>query len=208
METTYYLPVAGTDHPDDPWVVDSESPHTRFMRRNGFEPLRRSDGQPWKWRATMQGLWWQGIKVWKEDAESFANFMAMRPYWARIAFGHSHGGQLPIIACAKGLKLRALVTIGTPVRFDVDAEAAVKNIGTWVHVYDVDKDKIQSLRRTLGQLGDWRVSFERRFLLPGVQNIGLHGIDHSLMVRDESTFHHWVDDGILDVVRTSSSEPR
>jgi len=204
METIAYLPIAGTDAKDDPWVVDGLSPHTRFMRARGFEPIRNGYGEPWEWSTALNGLWWTGKAIWREDARRLHTFLSNIPYEHRNVIAHSHGGQLAIMACASGLKIRTLTTLGTPVRNDVGVEAAHKNIGFWQHVYDVDRDWMQTVQRAperLGQLADWRVSTERRFLLPGVQNHGMVGISHSRLVRDETAFHEWDDKSLLSLIR-------
>lgn len=74
---------------------------------------------------------------------------------------HSHGGNLPYIAAASlGLRINVLVTVSTPIRWDVlgvgrpgDGEKAKKMIGRHIHIYS-RADRIQQA----GQAGDGVVS--------------------------------------------------
>lgn len=202
----YYLPIAGTHSQQDGWVVDNHDPFTLMMHANKFVPLRRADGLAWNWSTQLQGLWFlTGSKVWYRTAVDLAQFLQDVPYEARNLIAHSHGGQPAIIAAAFGLRLRTLTTVGTPRRRDVPAEQARPNIGYWQHIHDQGRDWIATLRR-LGQIGDGTFSRERRFLIPGVTNIGVKGIGHSAVLRDPEAIKMWETQGWLEAIRCFDQE--
>jgi hypothetical protein len=94
---------------------------------------------------------------------------------------HSHGGNLPYIAAAKlGLRINVLVTVSTPIRWDVlgpgklgDGDLARKNIGRHIH-YRSRGDRIQMA----GQAGDGVVSLS-----------GDHPFADENIVQEESCGH-------------------
>lgn len=123
------------------------------------------------------------------------------PFADRNVIAHSHGGQVALFCAARGVPIRTLTTVGTPVRHDVPAAAARKRVLFWQHIYDKHCDWVQKL----GQLADGKVSTERRFRLSGVQNHGLAGISHSKVLRDERYLHYWRVNGWLANVRTAGA---
>lgn len=202
---TRYLPLAGTHSRTDGWVIDDGDPFTLMMRRNRFVPIRQADGSPWNWSTKLQGLFWTGTKDWYRYAVLLAAFLETIPYADRNLIAHSHGGQLPLIAASSGTRIRTLTTVGTPRRKDIPAQHALPQIGFWQHIYDMDRDVIATMKHHLGlgQVGDGAISFERRFLLPGVVNIGVKDIGHSSVLRDAVHMRKWETDGWLDAIRIS-----
>lgn len=73
---------------------------------------------------------------------------------------HSHGGNLPYIACsAYGLHINVLVTVSTPIRWDVlkvHGEKARQNIGHHIHYWS-EGDEIQAA----GEAGDAHLGWVR-----------------------------------------------
>jgi hypothetical protein len=198
-----YLPIAGTWGQDDGWVIDNADPFTCELARYGLEPLRRIDGTPlFNWPAKLSGLPFLRRKYWQQWGLTLGHTLIRLPYIDRNLIAHSHGGQLAIIAAANGVKIRTLTTIATPRRKDVPAEIAVNNIGYWQHVFDPKKDWTATvghrIRRTLGQLGDGDVSLERRFLIPGIQNIGIPKVSHSNLFHDPTMLHWLADAALID----------
>ncbi len=73
---------------------------------------------------------------------------------------HSHGGNLPYIAAAMGLRINCLATISTPIRMDVlnrFGPEARANIGYHVHYYSDD-----DFTQMLGGAGDGHIGLIRK----------------------------------------------
>jgi hypothetical protein len=203
-----YIPVAGTWAKNDDWVLNNYGPFTQFMSQNGLHPVRKVDGTPWDWSTKLTGLWWQSKKVWVDASVDLATFLNTIPFPDRNVIAHSHGGQVSILTAASGVKIRTLTTIGTPVRSDIPANEAVKNIDFWQHIYDAKWDIMGTLKRySLGKIGDGSISFNRWFKIPGVTNISIKDISHSTILRDPLQFHIWLDYGIIISIKQGSDVP-
>ena len=198
---TCYLPVNGTWAADDGWVNDPRDPFALFMASQQFHPIRTGLGKPWTWSGRLNGFlfsWWQND--WKEAADSLEFMLTQVEYEHRNIIAHSHGGQPAILLAARGFAIRSLTTMATPRRHDIPAEEAVHHIGMWQHVYDSKRDFTATLRR-MGGIGDGKLSTERRFLIPGVTNVGIGNISHSKMLHDPVCFTLWLEHGLLDRIR-------
>lgn len=179
-----YLCLAGTFGRYHDWAHNMDSPFQQAVQKLGGEPIRQSDGSLYSWSGKLNGLLWTGIKDWEQEADVVAQLLATVPYEDRIVFAHSHGGQIPIILTANGFRLRTLTTIATPYRPNLHPTESARNIGFWQHVYDPEKDSTATAHRRLLQRfglgglggGGW---FERRFMIPGVLNVGIPGARHS-----------------------------
>lgn len=197
MPSTRYLPIAGTWAWNDAWCMRDDSPFALMMAREGFAPLRAQDGRRFRWSTALDGLFGDD-RHWLAGTDALYYFLQTVPLEHRNFIAHSHGGQLPLHLASQGVQIRSLITVGTPKRADVDSEAAAKNIGTWLHIYDLKRDWIQ----WLGQVGDKQLNAERSFRIPRVVNHPLTGIGHSKILRDERFLHYWTANGWLDVLRT------
>jgi hypothetical protein len=198
---TFYVPVNGTWAADDGWVTSLNDPFSIFMASQHFHPVRLPEDTPWTWSGRLNGFLfsrWQ--QDWQEASESLGLMLGALPYEHRNLIAHSHGGAVAVLLAARGFPIRSLTTIGTPRRFDIHAEEAANHIGLWQHVYDSKRDWTATLRR-LGGIGDGKVSTERRFLIPGVLNVGIGNISHSKMLLDPECFHLWIEHGLLDRIR-------
>ncbi len=92
------------------------------------------------WNTKLDGLVGKNAH-WDSAAGRLVNVCPENP----IIIAHSHGGQLPIIAAANGLRIKSLVTLGTPVRKDMPYKEAKANIGFWTHIYGNRRDYMQLL---------------------------------------------------------------
>jgi pimeloyl-ACP methyl ester carboxylesterase len=192
----YYLPVAGTNGWRDGWVVDDTHPHPRMMRSEGFEPIRLRGGRPVRWASFLDGLIGDD-EIWEAGSDVVTLVLERLPFEHRNVIGHSHGGNIVLKAAARGLQLRSLTTVGTPVRSDCMPELAATNIQSWQHIYDRRCD----LMGTLGKLGGGSGVTQRAFLIPGVQNHPLDGIGHSKILRDAKFMHYWTTNNWLQFIR-------
>jgi hypothetical protein len=95
--------------------------------------------------------------------------------WRPVSvIAHAHGGNVALYAAQQGLRIETLVTLGTPVRREMDAVAAQArpNMRRWVHVYS-DSDPAQ----IAGALFDGRLGIYRKF--PLAENILEPRVGHS-----------------------------
>lgn len=128
----------------------------------------------------------------------------------RNVLAHSYGGNVVFYACAEGLKLRTLITFGTPVRADMIpvVRRARPNIGRWIHVIDMGNDDWN--RR--GNFGDGKVDLpwnpKEQWLDPETKtDLADHtddvdGIAHSRVLNEPRLFHHFVEHGWVTFLRT------
>lgn len=203
---TRFISVLGTHGwPDDPsrewwWPGDAHtapSPLCQFLAGHGILPARPD--RPMKWSGDVDGIPGSG-KDWEAGAESLTYYAECLPYELRNVIAHSHGGQVALLAAADGLKLRSLIMVGTPVRKDIEkfiAPLAVRNIGRVLHITDAQWDAWG----LLGGLFDFRLSFRRHFLVPGIVSEKVKGIGHAEILRDQKRFALWEQHGWLDVLR-------
>jgi hypothetical protein len=214
-----YLPFAGTHHATEGWVIgDPTDPFTFMMLENGFEPIRAEDGSPFlAWDGSLTGLFpWEREKAWHVGADRAEKFLSGLPIRDRNLIGHSHGGQPIVIMASRGFPINTATTVGTPRRKDLDADAAVKYIGMWQHIYDADKDWIATLshevkqalparvRQTLGGIGDFRRSDRSFSDVPGVRRYPIKGISHSKLFREAEHLPKWRELGWLQNIRDAA----
>lgn len=232
----YYLPVAGTwglfhgPTPDDPTAWHRPPPGSKFgayMARQGFCLL--NPDVPFLWSTALDGVrlpipgrrpsW----PHWEAGAAAFYYYSRMPsgdhplapshdtyvPLLLRIIFAHSHALQLVLIACARyKLKVRALVSIGSPIRegdFVDIAAAARPHIGYWAHFY-APGDRWQMA----GSLLDGRLGFSREalYVKDGVvvaqadRNIAVpRAAGHTGLIEDERYMPLLEQSGVLKDLR-------
>lgn len=92
------------------------------------------------WTTNLEGVLGKN-EEWDSASERFSRIVPENA----IIVAHSHGGQIPILAAAKGFKVKSLVTVATPVRGDMPYKEASKNIAFWSHIYGNYKDYMQIL---------------------------------------------------------------
>lgn len=196
-----YVPVHGTgDHTKpDAWfrgglLVEYLAEHDLTRVLPTFE-----------WSGGLWGVPWDSGKDWYDPAKALWYYLRALPFWDRNLVAHSHGGNVALLT-AEYLPIRTLITIGTPVRKDICAVAAKAlakgYIGSWHHVYDKSRDRIQ----WLGQMFDGRWFGDRAFGLPGMTDHPLKGIGHSKILHQPELFHHWRDEGLIAALRADTTE--
>ena len=207
---TRYVPIAGTHGFRDAWCMENTSPFARMMTDNHFAKILTSTGRPFRWSTDLNGLfvnwkfWDRRNSDWEAGADALFYFLDQVPYRDRNVIAHSHGGQVAIIAAAWGLQLRTLTTVSTPVRADVPAAAAARNIGMWQHIYDRRWDAIG----LAGQAGDLALDGGRAFNnLDSVLNRPLASVSHSKVLRDERFVDLWTANGYLEAIRRAPVSP-
>ena len=147
----------------------------KFLREHRLRVRCDANGRGFSWTTQLEGLMLlrrltqrrAGLVTWEVGGVNFYDFhkpMAIpERFHVRGAethcIAHSHGGNLPFVAAAMGLKINVLVTISTPIRFDVLRKFATQarpNIGWHIHYWSVG-DPIQAA----GEWGDGRVGWVR-----------------------------------------------
>lgn len=201
MTETLWTGVLGTHgsrtaYPDQ-WV-HPESPFSRYLKTQGFSPAR--PGRPFRGSTTdLDGVpvfadgndWEAGAYAWIDYLQAVGLVDEyLNPLEYFVAFVHSHGGQLALIAAAEGLKIPALVMVGTPVRKEIEetvAPKAVANIGVCLHLCDARWDFIG----LAGAVLDWRFSLRRTFRVKGIDSQKVNGVGHSGLYVTPEDFEKW-----------------
>ena len=214
-----YLPIQGTDSWS--WGVKGEwwqagSPFTQFMTSEGFEIL--NPDRPFLWSTDLNGhkgwlRWFRkqntDHKDWQAGGASLLYYLdggakdCGIPYVDRNVIAHSHGLQVVLYACSMGLRVRRLISVGSPIRHDMSTlmAQASKQIGFWLHLHDTSDDGIQ----IAGEFGDGRIGRAR--VCPFAHmNIGFEEVGHSKLLRDPSRFHLWQERHLLDHFRQPLSQ--
>lgn len=207
MAPVKLVAVQGTWGWNDVWWQDG-SAFWNWMRRRGVEPVRVS-GKPFEWETGLGSsiYFWRrwgwgrkGVEAWEYAGKAFYYYCDILNFDECNVLAHSHGGQVALYGAAEGIKIRKLVTVGTPVRADLEdvLAKALPNISEWWHLYDKDEDRTAER----GAFGDGRLGrVVRTFLRDKVVNVGLPGIGHSGLLKDPSVFHFWDDQGVLEFLR-------
>jgi hypothetical protein len=194
---TPYIAVQGTHGWDeDPNVFqwwESLSPFAVALGKLGCVPLDLS--LFFEWSTNLDGLLLSKKTTWKAGGKALRYYVGDQfpeglPYEKRNLIAHSHGGQCVFYAAAEGLRIRNLITVGTPVRGDMAAvvNTARPNIGYWLHICDTKHD----FTSIAGAIFDGRVKVEHQFALADANdNCRDLGIGHSEILNETARFGLW-----------------
>lgn len=210
-----YIPIPGTHAYDgSPEPSDWYHPQSALSRyfADTFGLTQVSPDDPWCWTTDLDGFRiWRRLRRktslgmdWLVAGKTFRQWVSHNgcsgggvPMTDRNVICHSHGLQPILYACAEGLKLRALISVSSPVRSDLlengIASAAAKNIGHWTHVHSDRSDRWQ----WLGTLADGMLGITRAHPLAH-RNVAIAHVGHSKMLNEASRFHLWRDERLLD----------
>lgn len=125
------------------------------------------------------------------------NGVAPAPRDTRIVC-HSHGLQVVLYACAAGLRVQRLISVGSPVRDDMRsvADAARPQIRSWTHVHSDGSDRWQ----WMGALTDGALGIVRAHPLAD-SNLRIPKVGHTGILTQPSAFHWWAHAGLAEVLR-------
>ena len=194
--STAYIPVQGTHAWDeDPhnfqwWEPDSA--FSQYVSTLGLVPVNVK--LPFVWSTSLDGVFTKQ-HAWKGAAYALRYYLGEQfpyglPPQKRNLIAHSHGGQCVFYACALGLTIRNLITIGTPVRRDMETivAAARPNIGYWLHICDSRNDFMS----VAGALFDGAIRIRHDFALADRNdNCKDLRISHSKVLTDPNRYGLW-----------------
>jgi len=196
--------VAGTHawRPDKPDWFMAGQPFYSFLQANGVQPVD-ADNRPFCWCTDLGGVGFgdDDLAVWLAGGQNLFAYIVPPlcpdkriPPRETNLIAHSHGMQIALVACAAGLKVNTLITVGGPVRDDMKAVAAAArpNIARWLHLYSDAHDYMQ----LLGELfdGGWKRwlkfdRFQRQHPLADRNEFMPEG--HSAVLEDPGLFQLW-----------------
>lgn len=173
------ITVAGTwgeKHPDawfrwgSPWWNEAE--------RRGAQ---RANVDKYRWSTAIDGIFGEN-ESWRRAGWRLFEYIyacheteneGSRP----ILVAHSHGGQISTLATSFGAPVRALITVGTPIRRDMEKVYSSSNFqampGTWTHIYSRS-----DWWQLFGGIGDGSISFRRK-MKHAHRNIRAKGMSHA-----------------------------
>lgn len=215
---TRFLPVAGTHgwrgQPTGGWW-QAGSPWLTSLASHGVEPYNA--GRPFVWSTQLAGhrVWrrWLGLQdrhlVWECAADNLYAYL-VPPMWGGESNGvnargeetrivcHSHGLQVVLMAAAAGLRIQTLISVGSPVRADMQHIAALARprIGYWLHLHSDHSDRWQ----WLGTIGDGALGIVREHPLAD-DNQAVPHVGHTGVLTDEDGIRMWHRFGWLEVLR-------
>lgn len=186
------------------------SPFCSFLKTLGIETI--GGNRPFIWSTELDGLGWlqrRTVKrhlIWEAAGDNLYAYLKPPlslfddyvPITDRNVIGHSHALQVIAYACAAGLKLNRLVTVGSPVRQDMADvyKAARPNIASWLHVHSDGSDRIQ----WFGELFDGHFGIVREAPLAD-RNVLIGNVAHSRLLNDSACFRLWQEQGLMDFLR-------
>lgn len=190
------------------WNVGS--PWWEYMRSHDVIPVGQ---RPFTWTSNVGGLFTlhRGGRFsdWSAGGDALRNYFESPTHpdcpfdvalTDRRIVAHSHGGQVVLHACAQGLRIHTLITIGTPVRDDMRyvMDQARPRIGYWLSVSDASlwRNKMQ----WLGSVTDGHLGVRWHYDVADVK-LTVPDVGHSLLLYDPRTYHLWADTGMLDTLR-------
>lgn len=199
----YFHPVHGT------WGIDEQnswtnpdSPFANFARGHNIIPFPKP---PFRWDSEIDGTFSdlfegpQKHSSWRGAGYSFAYYMEPVSYSDRNVIASSHALQIIAYAAAlRGIELRTLITVGSPIRYDMTKarEILKGNVTKWVHIYDANWDRMA----TLGQLFDGTIHGSRSCPEADL-NIPVPNIGHTEIFRIPEKIELWNTNGWFDLLR-------
>ncbi len=207
--------IPGTDAWDNDDRVEwytSTSSFASMLLTYGI-PVYFGDGRPFVWSTRLGGIW--GLDMWNSherlatwSAAGINLFDYVVPVETRQAsedvtksdvnlIVHSHALQVALFALAAGLRVRTMISVGSPIRKDVAAATlgARANVDYWLHIHSDHSDSMQ----WLGEIGDGWFGIIRKAPLAD-RNDSVKGVGHSLLLRDPANTHYWIERGWIDTL--------
>jgi len=215
--TTSVLLIPGTHawgYSNQPQWYEPGSPLVTFLEANGLRLLGKDCPYTWSTALDGMGVFHRTAKqhiVWESAGINLYAYLANRlvpddyvPIADRNVVCHSHAAQVAIYACAHGLKINRLLTMGSPVRDDMRdvTHKARPNIAHWRHLHSDGSDRLQ----WLGELFDGHLGIVRNQPFADV-NLGVPAVAHSNLLNDPDLFNLWARDGLIDFLKGVTYAP-
>ena len=191
-EPVTYIPIPGTDAWDEDennyqWYergsawTNNMSAQKLVLHAVGHLPWSTSlDGIPTR----------RGHVIWKGAAKHLICHCERVPFEQRNFVAHSHGGQVVFHALAYGLRIRNLITVGTPVRADMEQYilAGLGNVDYWHHICDSSTDRVSFL----GALFDGKFRLRGKWTFDLANSFDdIKGVGHSKILNDPKDIQLW-----------------
>lgn len=187
-----YIPIPGTDAWDEDennyqWY-ERGSTFTRHLATQNLV-LHAVGYLPWS--TSLDGFLGRHPHkhtIWKGAAKHMLCHLERVPFAERNIVAHSHGGQVVFYAMSYGLRIRNLITVGTPVRGDMEKTllSGLGNVDYWHHICDSKTDKTS----ILGALFDGKLRVKHTFDLCSSQD-DIKGIGHSKILNEQQSIELW-----------------
>lgn len=185
------------------------SPFTVYLQSRGCSIIGAKQNRQFSWDTDLDGFGWihrnakrhinwecAGIGLYAYLVPPLVpeseDYVRVRD---RNIIAHSHGAQVVAYACATGLRVNRLITVGSPVRADMDDvyRRARPNIASWLHVHSDSSDRWQ----WFGELFDGHLGIVRAQQWAD-RNKLVAGVSHTKLLEDVEKFRLWEDAGLLD----------
>jgi hypothetical protein len=223
-----FTAVHGTMGRNAPWVKVT-SPLMKLFDSYNVRPLHSND--PFCWSGDVDGWqFWRRLGIgtgggdrgdWEVGGNALRWYLDGDRFEDRGLLVHSHGLWPAIEACAQGLTIPWLISVGSPVREDMTSriQLAIPRIGAWLHIYDPRFD----WWGMWGSFGDGKFNWNRaqRYAGPPYDpgqvtlymkirpraggNDPIGGIGHTGVLEDEKAFHYWMERGWFDFMLPSTA---
>lgn len=193
-------------HKDGLQWWECQSPFCEFLTRADVDIIGAE--RPFIWSTEIDGMGWLQRRtakrhlIWQSAGINLFAYlkppMSLQDLYVPIAdrnlIGHSHALQVIAYACAAGLKINRLITVGSPVRADMADvyRQARPNIASWLHVHSDGSDRIQ----WFGELFDGHLGIVREAPLAD-RNVLIAKVSHSNLLNDPEAFSYWGSRGLL-----------
>lgn len=173
------------------------SPFAEYLKQHGVELV---SSEPFEWSTGLDGVVGQPID-WVAGGTNLLQYCVpplcpdkrLMPGEVNLIV-HSHGLQVALFAAQMGLRINRLISVCSPVRFDVMQKCpdAQKNINYWTHLYSDQTDYMQ----ILGELFDQgHLAWRRKHPWADRNEFIGHGLGHGDILRDPRYFPLWTEKG-------------
>jgi hypothetical protein len=188
-----YIPIPGTDA----WDEDENNYQwyergSRFVNHMATQNLVLHACGFLEWSTSLDGIpTRKNHLIWKGAAKHLMCHLERVPLAERNLIAHSHGGNVVFHALSYGLRINNLITVGTPVRSDMEPYIlkGIGNVEYWHHIYDSSTDMIS----IMGAWFDGKFRVRHNFDLADSSD-NIKGIGHSKVLNEPPAINLWSHD--------------